>query len=313
MAANRQYLARAPGTHKNHDSGIGIFLAFCRRMSIDPYHARFQDICGYIEYLASHGDAPGTVVNKISHIRVHYQLTGCGNQVLDHPRVARAIDGIKRNKSHIPNVKVPIEPDNFISIISALPETTQGTVMKGILLVLYYGALRQSELVPRTVKAWNPRIQPTRGDCEISPQCFKLVIKTAKNMQLAGQSRTILMHKSHNHNICPVVTMSRIFSETPTHTLRDPLFMFPDTREPVPSSKVLSVLHQAMHELGLDHLIPTISLHSIRKSAATNAFAQGCPEMSIRNYGGWSSSAYQSYIRTSNSVVNASLIKSIDI
>lgn len=281
-------------------------------MNVDPYQATFQDICGYIEYLVSHGDAPGTVTNKISQIRVHYQLVGCHNPSIYHPRVARAIDGVKRNKDYIPNIKSPIEPRNFMRIIGAIPAHSLGNVIKGILLVLYYGALRQSELMPRTVKSWNPRVQPVRADCKLSSDICQVYIKTAKNMQLSGQSRTVTMYKATNPDICPVFIMHRIFADTPTFQFDDPLFMFPDSREPVPSSKVLGTLHRVMYDVGLGNLVPVTTLHSIRKSSATNAFAQGCSELSIRKYGGWSSSAYQTYIKTSNSAVNASLIRSID-
>lgn len=289
-----------------------MFLAFCRRMRVDPYNASFQDICGYIEYLASHGDAPGTVVNKVSQIRVHYQLVGCSNNSIDHPRVARAIDGIKLNKEFVPNIKHPINPRHFVSIISAIPNHALGNVIKGILLVLYYGALRQSELIPRTVKSWSARTQPRRADCLLSSDKCEIFIKTAKNMQLAGQSRTVVMYKAQNADICPVIIMQRIFADTPTFNEVDPLFMFPDSRDPVPSSKVLAVLHQVMYEVGLGNLVPVTTLHRVRKSAATNAFQQGCSELSIRKYGGWSSSAYQTYIQTSNNQVNSSLIRSID-
>lgn len=252
-------------------------------------------------------------MDKVSQIRVHYQLVGCYNSSIDHPRVARAIDGVKRNKDHVPNIKSPIQPRHFISIFLAIPADAIGKVIKGILLVLYYGALRQNKLIPRTVRSWNPAIQPTRGDCVLSTNQCQVFIKTAKNMQLNGQHRTVTMYKAHNSNICPVTIMHNIFADTPTLNDMDPLFMFPDSRDPVPSSKVLGTLHQVMYAVGLGNLVPVTTLHSVRKSTATNAFAQGFSELSIRKYGGWSSSAYQTYIKTSNATVNASLIQSIDL
>lgn len=185
-------------------------------------------------------------------------------------------------------------------------------MIKGILLVLYYGALRQSKLVPRTVKSWNPLVQPTRGDAVLSRDMLQVYIKTGKNMQRCGEDRTVRMYRANSPSVCPVVIMHHILSDTPTRKLQDPLFMFPDSRRPVPSSKVACVLHEVMYQIGLGHLSKVTSLHSIRKSAATNAFLQECLETSIRNYGGWSSSAYRCYIQTSNKAVNASLIRSID-
>lgn len=274
--------------------------------------ATYQDFCAYIEYLARHTAAPATIRNKISQLRIHFQLMDAPSAQLNHPRVYRALDALDRNKSYVPRLKNPIPPDHFYSIISSLHDDEIHNIVRAALLTLYYGVLRQSEILPRSVGMWDPVTQPTRQDLSLNIDSCSILIKKAKNLQKAGQSRVVVMQAASNPIICPVLALRTLIHQTPTISPNDPLFMFPLDRRPVPASFVLKQLHEAMERAGLDDLIPTTSLHSIRKSAATDAFMAGCSENSIKNYGGWSSQAYRVYIQTSNQHVNRTLIRSLN-
>lgn len=231
---------------------------------------------------------------------------------LNHVRVIRALDALDRDKTYVPRVKLPITPSAFYNILSSLQNNPTGNLLRAALLTLYYGALRQSELFPHSIAKWDPYTQPTRGDMSITNTQCAIFIKKAKNMQKYGQNRKVLMDIAPNSIVCPVRAMSRMCNDSPTQSLNDPLFMFHDSRLPVPASFILAQLHALMRLGGLEPDIPHTSLHSIRKSAATDAFMAGHSENSIKNYGGWSSSAYRVYIRTSNREVNQSLIRTID-
>lgn len=305
-------LARSKGTHSNRRQAVGVYLAFCLRMSIPPFEATYQDICGFVEYLGMHGKSPSTIKNKISHLRVFMSLVDGSKCQLNHPRVVRALEGFDRNKSYIPNIKQPIHPQVFSEILFALKFDKLSTVVRACLLVLYHGALRQSELLPRSVGSWDPSIQPVRGDCKVFNDHIQIFIKTGKNMKRAGQHRLVTLLKSKSMPLCPVRALCQHFTDTPTYYSSDPLVMFPDTQAPVPSSFLVSNLHGLLRYCGHENLVKSASLHSLRKSAATNAFAEGCSELSIRNFGGWSSDAYKVYISTQNTQVTKSLLASVE-
>lgn len=290
---------------------MALFLAFCLRLNIPPYNLHHDVVCCYIEYLCSHISAPATVRNKISQLRTHFQLLDISLAPLNHIRVSRAMDAIDRRKSHIPRVKLPLEPADFYLVLANIPKTPVGNLSRAIFLTLYYGVLRQSELLPRSVNAWDPNTQPTRGDVSLSSHKCTIFIKKAKNMQRYDQNRTVSMQPTPNNLTCPVSAMYSMFNDTPTFSLSEPVFMFPESRTPVPATFALKQLHGIMAAVGLDDAIDHTSLHSIRKSAATDAYMAGCSEHSIRSYGGWSSSAYRTYIQTSNSDVNRCLIQQL--
>lgn len=281
-------------------------------MGIHPHTASHEDYCAYIEYLAEHIKAPSTVRNKISQVRVHLNLVGASLHQINHPRVYRALDALDRGVEYVPRVKQPLDPKVFYNVILQLPNAYIGLATRAALLTIYYGALRQTELLPKTVGAWCPHTQPTRGDTTVTDDSCTIVIKRGKNMQKVGQSRTVIMARADNPHICPVMAIRDMILQCPTHHHTDPLFMFEDTRKPIPVTKITAMLYDMMRQIGSAHLISNTTLHSIRKSSATDAYSAGCSETSIKNFGGWSSAAYKAYIRTSNKTVNNVLIRSID-
>lgn len=215
----------------------------------------------------------------------------------------------ERDKSYVPRVKDPIPPHLLRAVLHRL-DTHPVTIARAVYLFLYFGALRQSELVPKSASLWRADIQPTRDDLQVMQDRCVLYIKTGKNMQRVGQYRRVILDAAHDPYLCPVRAMHQVLVDTPTLSPTEPLFMFPDSRAPVPSTLFLKILHSNLRSLCLSHLTPKISLHSLRKAAATNAFSAGCSELSIKRYGAWSSSAYTAYINTSNQTVNQTLIKS---
>lgn len=308
----RQSTSRAPGTIRNHKSGVAVYVAFCLNLGLDPFLPSHHDACMYIEYLVANGSAPATVRNKVSQVRTFLKLSESDSHGFNHFRVIRALESVDRDKSHTPRIKNALDPDVLISIIYNIPRDELGMVVRLAMLIIYYGALRQSELLPRTSASWSGLTQPTRGDCSIQHDRCIITIKTGKNLQKYDQSRTLDLGLSADPILCPVHTLREVVRLTPTLSSADPLLMIPGTRKALPASLVLKYLHAALTRLGFANLVPVTSLHSLRKAAATHAFSAGCTEQSIKNYGGWSSSAYTTYIETSNQAVNKSLIQSLN-
>lgn len=312
LAIERQQFARAPGTLRNQKSAVSVYVAFCLRIGIDYLNPHYQEICTFIEYIAKYTPAPSTIRNKISQVRVFILLADGSIAAFSHPRTERALDTIDRNKSYIPRVKLPIPPDVLKDILLCIPNNSLGCVVRTAMLFIYYGALRQSELMTRTVNSWSPCVQPTHQDCSVCDHQVVLYIKMGKNLQKSGQFRKITLSRADEPSLCPVRGIRAVLALTPTLANNDPLFMFPANRAPLTSVFVQKQLHVTMTNIGMSHMIPYTTLHSLRKATATNAFSSGCSELSIKQYGGWSSSAYQSYISTSNSHVNRSLITSLN-
>ena len=267
-------------------------------------------ICAFIEYLAEHIPAPATIKNKILHVRSFLRLAGAQTQGIDHPRVARAIEALHRNKQYTPNVKDPISMKDLRSVIFAIPQTPVGTAVRAAVLIMYFGALHQSEVALGSVRTFDQFRHPTRGGLRIEAGHITLKIKWAKNMQRVGQTRSIKLSAAPDTRLCPVAAMRQHLDHIPTACITDPLLMFTGSRDPVPLSTIRTVWEEALREVGAD--TRTLSLHSLRKAAATQADQAGCLEHQIQRLGGWSSMAYKAYVKqTSDTAVNQRLIQSI--
>lgn len=92
---------------------------------------------------------------------------------------------------------------------------------------------------------------------------------------------------------CPVRALCKVISDTPTISQTDPLLMFYENRAPVPSLFVVK-------KLGHADLVCKISLQSWEERCNKRLYMDGCSGLPIKNLGGWSLDAYQTYIRTEN-------------
>ena len=210
---------------------------------------------------------------------------------------------------YVSRAKDPVRMDTLSRVLYRLQDQPDDTAVCCAILLMYYGALRQSEVGPRTSGAWDPMSHPTRNDISTSRSRLVLKVKHAKNLQKANQSRTVTMAATDTHLLCPVTTYNRVFSQTPTRSPRDPLLMFRATRSVMPISHIMNRWRKALREVGED---PTkLSLDSLKKSAATQAHRAGLRGPEIQAFGGWRSAAYKTYVRASLSKANATLINSL--
>ena len=175
------------------------------------------------------------------------------------------------------------------------PRRPQRQYAKTAVLLMYFGVLRQSEVAPPTMAAFNPARHLTRADITLSPG-VKLVIKHAKNLQKYNQNKVVRLSPTGDMLTCPVGAVTWALAAMPQATASSPLLAFKDTGRPIPNSHLRAAWGAAVRRAGAD---PSMySLHSLRKTAATAAFRAGCTELEIQRHGGWSSGAHRDYIET---------------
>lgn len=223
--------------------------------------------------------------NKLSHLRVHMTVVEAPANSLSHPCVLRAIDSFERNKEYVPRVKDPISPSVFREILLFLDHQYISNILCASMLCLYYGALHQSELLPLSVKSWDPSKFPQRKDARIPDNECHIFVKFGDNLQRVGQY-SIVLAQAPDSCLCPVSAISHVLADSLLQSDLDPVFVFQDTHLPVPASFVARHFHNILCQLGHAHLSCKLSLHSLRKAAATNAFDSGFPELYIKCYRG---------------------------
>ena len=99
--------------------------------------------------------------------------------------------------------------DILRAVIFSIPKSVVGTGVTAAILIMFFGALRQSEVAPITVKQFNPAIHSTRADVTLTDTSLSMKIKWAKNMQKNGQfrkstwlpARTLLYAQSKHYRL----------------------------------------------------------------------------------------------------------------
>ena len=120
QASRRQKDSRAPATWKAHKSAVANYLAFAHRTKFNPRRPPHTMLCAYIEYVALHVNSPATISNNMAHIRQYINLVGGSRKAAFHPRVTRALEGVKRSKKYQPRVKNPVDLKILLEFTSFL-------------------------------------------------------------------------------------------------------------------------------------------------------------------------------------------------
>ena len=249
----------------------------------------------WIEQLAIKDISPAMIKNKLSHARVFVRLAGGSLEGLNHIRVSRALEAVLRRRDYTSNQKDAIPAHTLRAALQAITPDINELMVRAAILLMFYGALRQSEVAPPGINRFDPLLHLTRADLRVG-QDITVTIKAGKNLQWYNQRKTVTLYPTEDEITCPVRAVSRILSETPGLQPSAPLLVFADKHPPMPTSYLRSAWVRTMRIIGAD---PNMySLHSLRKASATLAHSGGCSELEVQRHGGWSSGAYRTYIQT---------------
>ena len=290
---SRQEAARAPGTNANRVSAVQTFLKFCHTHRWPPLYLTHQMMCMYIEYLNRLGLAPPTVRNSVGHIRIYLQLVGA-TPVASHFRVTRAVEATMRRKDYVKKERPPPSSQVIVSALQNIPHTRETQHVRAALLMIYYGAFRQGEVVPQTIAEFDPLRHLTRGDVTLHQDRLEIVIKAAKNLQRYDQRRKTTVYKADDPSLCLVAAIKTILTQSPTVRQDQPMFVFHGTTRPIPASYVRAQWKAALTRIGAPYEQHT--LHTLRKAAVSNAYNSGVKEHQVQHYGLWASKAYKAYL-----------------
>lgn len=279
-------------------------------MDMVPTAPIHQNICAYIEFLIASTPSPKTVSNHISHMRTYLRKAQASTGQVDNHRVKWALTAVSKDTAYIPRIKLAFPVNLLKRMVQLLPPTHQGNIVRTAVLVMYYAALRQSEVLPYSGASYDPRRHLSRRDITIIGGSVRVHVKHAKNLQTVYQQKTVILHAALDPSLCVVNALATHFQQVPTLHPEDPCLMFHHNRRPVPVEFVRR--HWASHLASHDIDTAPLSLHSLRKAAATAAHDQGCAEIDIQRYGGWRSNAHRSYITASQKHVNAAITRALD-
>lgn len=279
-------------------------------MELEPIYPTFQTMCAYIEFLKETIPSPRSIANHLSNIRTYLRKAQASTDQVDNFRVKYAMTAIKRDNSYVPRIKEAFPIDVLQQMIILLPHSNEYQLIKVAVLIMYYAALRQSEVLSYSSASYDSYKNLSRRDVIISEQGLKVYIKHAKNLQSVYEHKSVLLQPAANPALCVVTAVRSMYDTTPTRHPDEPCIMYPTSRRAVSIEYVRRHWVNHLKHHGVD--TSDLSLHSIRKAAATAAHHSGCQEIDIQRYGGWRSNAHRSYISTSQHTVNTAITHALN-
>ena len=292
MALTRQDLARAHGTNSNRRSAVKNCLQFCHHFRWFPLSLTYQQMCMYVEHLNMKGLAPLTVRNHLGHVRTYLQLAEAP-PVANHNRVERALhlQATKRRKDYTKKQRPPPNSTVISAAIQALPPNKEYQAVKAAVLMIFYGAFRQGEVVPQTMAAFDPLRHLTRADVKVFPNRLDIIVKAAKNLQRYDQRHMATVFKADDPNMCLVGAVNKVVRDSPTVSPNQPMFVFSGSTRPISASYVRTQWTAALKLINAPH--EQFTLHTLRKAAVSIAYQSRLGERTVKHYGKWASDAYK--------------------
>ena len=303
-AADRRATAFRPGTSANHQRYMRSYVAFCLTYQIDDLDQSPAQLSAYVEFLLHSGIAAGTVSNFMAGVR----------QALSSYTLGLTLLSLKISFEAPPNRKRPFTLEQ----VRRLADYCQlrgllGFTLKLAIVLGFFGLLRISNLVPSTVKSFDPSRHPTQADLTMEEPGLQFAQRWSKNRQTQLPSHVVprvpipqLVDDPLDH----VKAMMELFNLTSSATPQEPMLLVPtpDGCYYVLDQKCLrSEFRKALIACDLDprHYTP----HSLRRGGTTLLHGSGATLDDIKWQGLWRSQAVNQYIQdntlTQSSVIDA--------
>ena len=307
-ALTRQSMARAPGTNANYKTAVKHYITYCNKLRVPPESPTIQQVCVFIEYLSDFLTAPASILNYMALVRCYITDCAYDTQHWYAHRVKLALDAVHRDKSHTPYQRPAIPAPLLYAAFKHMARHTYSAMFRLIIAILYFSALRQSEVIIHTQSQFDPTRHLLARDVYISAGVLCLYIKHAKNMSAHNKRRTVKLHPTGDPLTCPLILYADMRAGHPTPPPTAPAFTYKDGT-PVLVPHVIARLRSAIAAQGMDPRPYT--LHSLRSAATTHAYDAGHTPFELQNSAAWSSQAYRQYIQSdSQSKVNRTLVNS---
>lgn len=290
----RQKFALRPSTENNNRAVLNQFITFLRSHSIYFRVINHEIVCAYIEYVASRVKSPKTIRNYISAITQMYVRMDLDDSPFRHHKVARAMKATDNTVRHVVVPATMITPHILRKILYVISELVEFPTLKCAFVLMFMSMLRQSNFAAQSIAKFDITRQLTRGDIRVLPDGLEVSIKWEKNLQNMTNSTKLVLPRTSDISICPLVSFTAMCRCTPTRSEADPLLMFRNHRH-MPLSFLNRIWRKAITKIGLNY--KQARMHGLRRGGATFiASASQEARLKLKEYGRWRSTAYRKYI-----------------
>ena len=141
-------------------------------------------LLSFLESLIENGISNSGVANYISAIKATLSMYGISTLPFYDHRIKYFQKSLTLNKPFTATIRKIIDVPMLRDIIVVCDTMLMGQVFKALYLTAFFSFLRISNLVPRTIAAFSPLKQLTRGDIFFALPGVHVLIKWSKTMEM---------------------------------------------------------------------------------------------------------------------------------
>ena len=288
-------LAYAVSTQKTYKSQRETYLLFCKALGYTPVPASTQTLCRFAALLAR-THRYSSIKQYLNIVRILHLEWDLPNPLSGNFQLDSVLKGIRRAIGDKVNRKAPIDPQMLIAILTQLDMDNKcHCAVWAACLLMFYGMLRQSNVMPASPASFDPNKHLRRQDIKFTQNAVILTIRWSKTIQFKERTLTLPLPRIRNHVLCPLQAVFNSFQKTSDAPSSGPaLTVSTNPVIPLTVNMFRSVFYECLSKSGIQ--VNHYSGHSFRRGGASWAYQSGVPIQTIKNIGDWKSDAYQRYI-----------------
>ena len=288
--------AFAEGTWVNLRTQWKKFDKFCEYFELSikfPFTAEL--LVAYITWLCTQLRAQNSVQNYVSGMKTFHVLKGFATDGFDDISVKLALKGAARRLHHTKKQAQPMTPTILYQLRQLLDlRTPMDATYWALFILSFVMFMRKSNMVPDSVKSFNPSKQLIRADFRLKNGNLMVHGKWSKVNQFGSRTGGIPV-LAMDSVLCPVMAFKDMCTLVPGEG-KDPAFC-------VMTGGVLRPITYRMFQQKLKSLVEAagynpadFSTHSFRRGGASLAYKAGISGETIKVLGDWKSNAYMEYL-----------------
>ena len=281
-------------TKRSYSSHRRSYLTFCFHAKLTPIPATSRTLCLYAAHLARRLKY-SSVKQYLNIIRVLHLEWNLPNPLLNNFNLQSVLRGIRRHLGNRVMRKEPITPALLLTLLSHLDITSPfGANVWAAALLMFFGLLRKSNVLPASPGAFNPTLHLRRRDLTFTNKGLQVLIRWSKTNQFQERQQVLPLPRITGSKLCPSQAVFHALDLTRGAPLDGPALVLPHGchHRPLTAPTFVAEIKQKLSE----HCDTSrIAGHSFRRGGACWAYSSGVPVDLIRQLGDWKSNSYTLY------------------
>ena len=281
-------------TRRSYSSHRRAYISFCLQAKLTPIPASTRTLCLYAAHLARRLRY-SSIKQYLNIIQILHLEWNFPNPLLNNFHLQSVLRGIRRHLGDRVFRKEPITPRLLLLLLSHLDIATPfGACVWAAALLMFFGLLRRSNVLPSSAGAFNPSLHLRRRDLTFTSKGLQVVIRWSKTNQFQGREQVLPLPRITGHKLCPTQAVFHALQLTSGAPLDGPALVLPHGCQynPLTAPAFVAAVKQRLRE----HCDTSkIAGHSFRRGGACWAYSSGVPVDLIRQLGDWQSNAYTRY------------------